>query len=207
MTIDIESFVFLGWLAVGGGLLNTLGDRLMLGFPVAGRDLKMEMLATKPAKAVRIGVYVAMIAIPVWLGVVFPVAYLLRDAPAVLVALSLLGITITTVYSLVYHVSYIFYDIAYRHAPDAVDVFLKEKTFQKTFFFPAGLIMYLSLLAGGILSNAPWWWLAANPFITQTVFTYASRFAPAPIGGYLLAGAGSLGFTAFAFVTMLAVSL
>ena len=207
MTIEIESLVILGWVAVAGGLLNTLGDWCMLGFPVAGRDIKMEMIADKSAESVRFGVYIAMVAIPVWLGILFPVAYLLRDAPTILMVVSLLGITLTTFYSLVYHVSYIFYDIAYRFVPEGVEWVLKEKARQKAFFFLPGVVMYLSLLIAGIFSNAPWWWLAANPLLTQTGLFFAARFAPAPFGGYLLTGAGSLGFTAFALATMLAVAI
>lgn len=206
MTVEIESLVILGWIAIAGGLLNTLGDWCMLGFPVAGRDVKMEMLADKSAKSVRFGVYIAMLAIPLWLGILFPVAYLLRDAPTILIVLSLLGITVTTFYSLVYHVSYIFYDIAYRSVPESVELMLTEKARQKVFFIPPGVVMYLSLLIAGVYGNAPWWWLAANPFVTQTGLLFAARFTPAPAGGYLLAGAGSLGFTAFALATMLAVA-
>ena len=207
MTIDVQSIVFLGWFAVFGGLLNVAADWFLLGFPVAGRDIKMEMLAKKPAWSVRLGAYLAMVAIPMWIVVTVPTAYLLRDAPTFLIIVPLLGIALISIYSLVYHVSYIFYDAAYRHAPDAADLLLKEKAFQTRLMMLVGLITYIALLAGGILSSAPWWWLAANPILLQPAFSFAARFAPAPVGGYLLTGAGSLGFTAFAFVTMLAVTL
>ena len=207
MTIDIQSLMFLGWFAVFGGLLNVVADWFLLGFPVAGRDIKMEMLAKKPAWSVRLGAYLAMVAIPMWIAVTVPTAYLLRDAPIFLIVLPLLGIALISIYSLVYHVSYIFYDAAYRHAPDAVDLLLKEKTFQTRFMMLVGLAAYAALLAGGILSSAPWWWLAASPIVLQPAFSFAARFAPAPVGGYLLTGAGSLGFTVFALVTMLAVAI
>ena len=207
MTIDIQGIAFLGWLAVFGGLLNVVADWFLLGFPVAGRDIKMEMLAKKPAWSVRLGAYLAMVAIPMWIAVTAPIAYLLRDAPTFLIIVPALGIALISIYSLVYHVSYIFYDAAYRHAPDAADLLLKEKAFQTRLMIPVGLITYSALLAGGILTSAPWWWLAASPILLQPAFSFAARFAPAPVGGYLLTGAGSLGFTAFALVTMLAVTL
>ena len=206
MTIDIQSIMFLGWVAVFGGLLNVVADWFLLAFPVAGRDIKMEMLAKKPAWSVRLGAYLAMAAIPMWIAVTVPTAYLLHDAPTFLIIVPLIGITLISIYSLIHHVSYIFYDAAYRHAPDAADLLLKEKAFQTRLMIPVGLITYIALLAGGILSSAPWWWLAASPIILQPAFSVAARFAPAPIGGYLLTGAGSLGFTAFALVTMLAVA-
>ena len=206
MTVDIQSLVFLGWFAVFGGLLNMVADWFLLAFPVAGRDIKMEMLAKKPAWSVRLGAYLAMAAIPMWIAVTAPTAYLLRDAPTVLILVPLIGIALIVIYSLVYHVSYIFYDAAYRHAPEAADLLLKEKAFQTRLMMPVGLVTYIALLAGGILSAAPWWWLAASPIVLQPAFSFAARFAPAPVGGYLLTGAGSLGFTVFALVTMLAVA-
>lgn len=206
MIVDVQSLVFLGWFAVFGGLLNVVADWFLIAFPVAGRDIKMEMLAKKPAWSVRLGAYLAMAAIPMWIAVTVPTAYLLRDAPMVLIIVPLIGIALISIYALVYHVSYIFYDAAYRHAPDVADLLLKEKAFQTLLMMLVGLITYLALLAGGILSAAPWWWLAASPILLQPAFSFAARFAPAPIGGYLLTGAGSLGFTAFALVTMLAVS-
>lgn len=207
MIVDIQSLVVLGWFAVFGGLLNVVADWFLLGLPVAGRDIKMEMLARKPEWSVRLGAYLAMAAIPMWIAVTVPTAYLLRDAPTFLIILPLLGIALISIYSLVYHVSYIFYDTAYRHAADAADLFLKEKTFQTRLMTPVGLVTYIALLAGGVLSSAPWWWLAASPILLQPAFSFAARFAPAPIGGYVLTGAGSLGFTAFALVTMLAVAI
>ena len=207
MTLDIQSIAFLGWLAVFGGLLNVVADWFLLGFPVAGREIRMEMLAKKPAWSVRLGAYLAMAAIPMWIAVTVPIAYLLRDAPTFLIIVPVLGIVLISIYSLVYHVSYIFYDAAYRHAPEAADLLLKEKAFQTRLMIPVGLITYSALLAGGIMSAAPWWWLAASPILLQPAFSFAARFAPAPVGGYLLTGAGSLGFTAFALVTMLAVTL
>lgn len=206
MTIDIQSIVFLGWFAVFGGLLNVVADWFLLGFPVAGRDIKMEMLAKKPAWSVRLGAYSAMAAIPMWIAVTVPTAYLPREAPTVLIIVPLIGIALIAIYSLVYHVSYIFYDAAYRHAPDVADLLLKEKAFQTRLMILVGLITYTALLAGGILSSAPWWWLAASPIVLQPAFSFAARFAPAPVGGYFLTGAGSLGFAVFALVTMLAVA-
>ena len=206
MTVDVQSLMFLGWFAVFGGLLNVVADWFLLAFPVAGRDIKMEMLAKKPSWSVRLGAYLAMAAIPMWIAVTVPTAYLLRDAPTVLIIVPLIGIALIAIYSLVYHVSYIFYDAAYRHAPDAADLLLKEKAFQTRLMMLVGLITYIALLAGGILSAAPWWWLAASPLLLQPAFSFAARFAPAPIGGYLLTSAGSLGFAVFALVTMLAVA-
>lgn len=206
MNIDLQSVMFVGWFAVFGGLLNVVADWFLLAFPIAGRDIKMEMLAKKPAWSVRLGAYLAMVAIPMWIAVTVPTAYLLRNAPDFLIIVPLLGVALTSIYSLVYHVSYIFYDAAYRHAPDVAGLLLKEKAFQARLMMLIGLITYVALLAGGILSAAPWWWLAASPLLLQPVFSFAARFAPAPAGGYLLTGAGSLGFTLFALVTMLAVA-
>ncbi|MEM1428527.1 MAG: hypothetical protein AAGG09_03610 [Pseudomonadota bacterium] len=206
MTVDVQSLVFLGWFAVVGGLLNVVADWFLLGLPVAGRDLRMEMLAQKPAWAVRLGAYLAMVAIPMWIAVTVPAAFLLRDAPTVLILVPLIGIALISIYALVYHVSYIFYDAAYRHAPDVADLLLQEKAFQTRLMMLVGLVTYGALLAGGLWSGAPWWWLAASPIVLQPAFSFAARLAPAPVGGYLLTGAGSLGFTAFALVTMLAVT-
>lgn len=205
VTVDIQSLMFLGWFAVIGGLLNVVADWFLLAFPVAGRDLKMEMLARKPAWSVRLGAYLAMAAIPMWIAVIVPTTYLLRDAPPVLIVVPLLGIVLISIYSLVYHVSYVFYYLAYRHAPEAAPLLLKEKALQARLMVPVGLITYTALLAGGVLSSAPCWWLVASPLLLQPAFSFGARFAPAPIGGYLLTGAGSLGFTVFALVTMLSV--
>ena len=207
MIFDIQNLLFLGWFAVFGGLLNVVADWFLLARPVAGRDIRMEMLAEKPAWSVRLGAYLAMAAIPMWIAVTVPTAYLLRDAPTVLIIVPLIGIALISIYSLVYHVSYIFYDAAYRHAPDAAELLLKEKAFQTRLMMLVGLVTYLALLAGGLMSAAPWWWLLASPFLLQPAFFFAARFAPAPVGGYLLTGAGSLGFTVFALITMLAVTL
>jgi hypothetical protein len=184
-----------------------VADWFLLARPVAGRDIKTEMLAEKPAWSVHLGAYLAMAAIPMWIAVTVPTAYLLRDAPTVLIIVPLIGIALISIYSLVYHVSYIFYDAAYRHAPDAADLLLKEKTFQTRLMVLVGLITYIALLAGGIMSKAPWWWLVASPIVLQPAFLFVARFAPAPVGGYLLTGAGSLGFTVFALATMLAVAI
>ena len=130
-----------------------------------------------------LGGFLAMVAMPMWIAVTVPTAYLLRDAPTFLIIVPLIGIALISIYSLVYHVSYIFYYAAYRHAPDAVDLFLKEKAFQTRLMMFVGLITYVALLAGGILSGAPWWWLVASPLLLQPAFSFAARFAPAPVGG------------------------
>lgn len=206
MIVDFETLLFLGWFAVAGGLLNTIADWFLLAFPVAGREIKLEMLAKKPAASVRLGTYFAWIAIPMWIAIILPVWFLLRDAPDALIVVAAIGMAALAIYSLVYHVSYIFYDTAYRHIPEKAELFVAEKGFQIKLIMPIGLATSVALLVGGFLSGAPWWWLAANPLLLQTVFTFASRRTPAPIGGYFLTGAGSLGFAVFALVTMLAVS-
>ena len=203
--MDFGSLIFLGWLALFGGLLNTIADWFLLAFPIAGRDIKMELIAKKPARSVVTGVYVGMIAIPLWCTVIFPLAVLLGDAPVFLTVIAASAIVLMTFYSLVYHVSYIFYDIAYRDFPDSVERVLKEKSRQSRFMLLPGLVLYITLFIAGLLASAPWWWLAANPLVTQMGFSVAARFAPAPVGGYFLTGAGSLGFSAFVLITMLAV--
>ena len=206
MVVDFETLLSLGWFAVAGGLLNTIADWFLLAFPVAGRAIKLEMLAKKPAASVRLGTYFALIAIPMWIAIIVPMWFLLRDAPDALIFVASIGMAALAICSLVYHVSYIFYDIAYRHVPEKAELFVAEKSFQTKLIMPIGLVTNIALLVGGLLSGAPWWWLAANPLLLQVAFTFASRRTPAPIGGYFLTGAGSLGFTAFAFITMLAVS-
>ncbi|MEM7738701.1 MAG: hypothetical protein AAF267_23265 [Deinococcota bacterium] len=205
MIIDLETFLFLGWFAVIGGLLNTFADWFLLAFPVGGQEIKLAMLAKKPAAFVRLGAYLAWIAIPMWIVIVAPVSTLLRGAPYALIAIALVGMAAMAIYSLVYHVSYIFYDTAYRYTPEKVDLFTAEKSFQRKLMTPIGLVTNVALLIGGILSGAPWWWLVANPLLLQVAFFFAARSTPAPIGGYFLTGAGSLSFTAFALITMVAV--
>lgn len=204
MTIDLQPFIALGWLAVAGGLLNAIGDWFLLGFPVAGREIKMELIAKKPARAVRFGVYIAMLAIPLWLCVLIPLAFLLRDAPPMLQGVTLIATALCVIFSLVYHITYVFYDIAYRHFPDSVEAVLREKKRLQLFVMSAGIVMCSALLAAGVLGGAPVWWLVANPFVTQALLTTLARFVPAPLGGYLLTGGGSLGFAVFAAVTMIA---
>lgn len=205
MNIDLQPFIALGWLAVGGGLLNAIGDWFLLGFPVAGREIKMELIAKKPAQAVTFGVYIAMLAIPLWLCVLIPLACLLHDAPPVLQSVALIATALSVIFSLVYHITYVFYDIAYRHFPDSIEAVLREKKRLQLFVMSAGMVMCLALLAAGVLGGAPLWWLIANPFVTQALLTTLARFVPAPLGGYLLTGGGSLGFSVFAAVTMIAI--
>ncbi len=207
MLIDLQQFVFLGWFALAGALLNAVGDWLLLGFPVAGRDIKMELIAQKPARSVRLGVYIGMIAIPMWLCVLFPVAYLLRDAPSLWAAVTLVGLTLTISYSLVYHITYIFYDIAYRQFPDSVEAAAKEKRRIQLFLNPVALVTSIAIFIAGIIGGAPVFWLVANPMLLTVLFSAIARYTPAPFGGYLLTGAGSLVFALFTIATMLALPL
>lgn len=206
MLFDLQNLVFLGWFALVGALLNAVGDWLLLGFPVAGRDIKMEMIAQKPAKSVKFGVYIGMIAIPMWLCVLFPVTYLLRDAPVPWIAITFVGLVLMISYSLVYHVTYIFYDIAYRQFPNSVERVSKEKRLLQLFLNPVALVTSISIFIAGVIGGAPVFWLVANPMLLTVLFSVIARYLPAPFGGYLLTGAGSLVFALFTYVTMIAMS-
>ena len=206
MSINMEGLAFLGWFAVVGGVLNTIGDWALLGFPIAGRDIKLELIKDKPAGHVKFGVYIGMIAIPMWLGVIFPVAYLLRTAPVVYTVIASIGLVLLIMYSQTYHVSYIFYDIAYREENDEVIAkSLIEKKRMQMFTAPVGLIATAALVIGGILAGAPIWWIVFNPLVLQGLLLVTARALPAPIGGYVLTGGGSFSFAIFGLVTMLAV--
>ena len=206
MLIPIDQLVFLGWIAVVGTILNMIGDWLLLAFPISGRDVKMTLIAKKPAWSVRLGAYMGLLAIPMWFCVLFPVAYLLRDAPVLWSAAALVALALSISFSLVYHVSYVFYDIAYRQFTNSIDAMSKEKQRMQLFIKPVGLIMGVAILGAGLLANAPVHWLVANPLVLAVLFSVLSRYVPAPIGGYVVTGAGSLAFGLFALITMLSIT-
>ncbi|MEM7331401.1 MAG: hypothetical protein AAF490_04845 [Chloroflexota bacterium] len=206
MLIDLEPLLFLGWLAVIGGLLNTVGDWRMLGFPIAGKEFALEMIKDKPLNHVVFGVYIAMGAIPLWFGIIFATLYLLRNSPVWVQATVSVSTLLFIMFSFVYHIAHIFYDIGCRNddAPN-IERTLAEMKRMRTFLMPISLIMALGLIVGGILGGAPIWWIVFNPFVITILILLISRAAPAPIGGYLLPGGFSLGWTLFCLVTMLAV--
>lgn len=204
--VAIEPLVFLGWLAVIGGILNAFGDWALLGFPVAGKAIRMELIKEKPVGKVRLGAYIGFVAIPLWLGAVFPIARLLRAAPAVYTILAVVGVLLFVLFSQTYHVSYVFYGIVYRSGDDRIVAeSMTEKQRMLKFYFPATLLMSLALVVGGVIAGAPIWWLVLNPMLTLTVLPSVGKLLPRPIGGYLVTGGGSLGFALFALATMLAV--
>ena len=206
MLIPLDQLILLGWIAVIGASLNVIGDWLLLAFPRSGRDMKMTLIAKKPAWSVRLGAYLGMLAIPMWLFVLFPVAYLLRDAPVLWAATALIALTFSICFSLVYHVSYVFYDIAYRHFTDSIDAVTTEKECMQLIMKPVGVTMGIAILIAGLLANAPLLWLVANPLLLAVLLPFASRYVPAPLGGYALTGAGSFAFGIFALVTMLSIN-
>ena len=206
MIIDLEPLLFLGWLAVIGGLLNTVGDWRMLGFPVAGKEFELEMIKNKPLNHVVFGVYIGMGAIPLWLGIIFAILYLVRNSPVWVQATVSVSILLFVMFSLVYHIAHIFYDIGHREDGALnIERILAEMRRMRTFIMPISLLMSLGLLVGGILGGAPTWWIVLNPFVITILILLFSRAAPAPIGGYLQPGGFSLGWTLFCLVTMLAV--
>lgn len=206
MNIDIEPLLFLGWIAFAASLLNMIGDWVLMGFPIAGRDFELRMIGDKPRKHVEIGIYSGLITLPPWLGILFPVLYLLRDASLWLRVLILIGILLFVMFSLVFHISHIFLDIAFRSGVDSVIACsVQEKERIQRIIAPITLVMSLAIFAAGIISGVPVWWLVSNPFLVLVALIVVAKFTPSPVGGYLLVGSGSLGFGIFCMSTMLAL--
>ncbi|ESA35936.1 hypothetical protein N836_09460 [Leptolyngbya sp. Heron Island J] len=206
MNIDIEPLLFLGWIAFAASLLNMIADWALMGFPIAGRDLELRMIGDKPRKHVEIGIYSGLMTLPPWLGILFPVLYLLQDASRWLQVLVLMGILLFVMFSLVFHISHIFLDIAFRSSVDSVIACsVQEKERLKRITAVVTLVMSLAILAAGIASDVPVWWLISNPFLVLVVLIVVAKFTPSPVGGYFLAGSGSLGFGIFCLSTMLAL--
>ena len=206
ISITVEGAVFLGWFAVIGGVLNVVGDWALLGFPVAGKEITLELMREKRAGRVRFGAYVGMVAIPMWLGVLFPIAHLLRNAPVVYTIIAAIGLVLFIMSAQTYHVSYVFYDIAYRDGNDGmIAASLAEKKRLQMFSGPPVIVASIALVIGGAIAGAPIWWMVLNPLVTLTVPPVVGRALPAPLGGYILTAGGSLGFAVFGLATLLIV--
>ena len=206
ISITVEGAVFLGWFAVIGGVLNAVADWALLGFPVAGKEITLARMKEKRAGGVRFGAYVGMVTIPMWLGVLFPIAHVLRNAPAVYTVIAAIGIVLFVMSAQTYHVSYLFYDIAYRGGDEGIiAASLAEKRRLQMFTGPPIVAASIALVVGGAIAGAPVWWLVLNPLVALTVPPVVGRAIPAPLGGYVLTAGGSLGFAVFGLVTMLIV--
>lgn len=204
--ISIDVPVFLGWFAVIGGVLNAIGDWALLGFPVAGKEITLARMKEKRAGEVRFGAYVGMVTIPMWLGVLFPIAHVLRNAPVIYTVIATIGLVLFVMSAQTYHVSYVFYDIAYRDGNDGIiAASLAEKKRLQMFSGPPVIVASIALVIGGAIAGAPIWWMVLNPLVALTVPPVVGRALPAPLGGYVLTAGGSLGFAVFSLATMLIV--
>ena len=91
MTINFEPLLFLGWVAILGTILNIIGDWALLAFPIAGKEIKLEKLKEKHQKSDEFGAYIGLLAIPMWLGILFPLLNLLDGAPVWILAIIVIG--------------------------------------------------------------------------------------------------------------------
>ena len=198
-----------GIVAVGAGLANAVADYALRGGPrpVAGTDLTLEALGAVPHASIAFGSALGVAAMPLWMLGLVPVYVGLRPAgpwvAALIVVLFGYGISVASGY----HGAYVLYGSGYAlHAalPDApavarhLDHLLAHHDGTQTNFVIPWILASLSFVAIVISGRTgfPRWMAVTSPILVPLIVPLAGNL-PAPFGGWIRPGLGSLLWTLF----------
>ncbi len=203
-----------GALGVAAGFANTVADYALRGGPrpVAGADISLEMLVTVPHESVWFGSLLGAAAMPLWILGLFPVYVGLRPAGRWLAAIPVFLFGYGICVASGYHGAYALYasgHVLRAALPGAAEVTLHfghlmqhHDGIQTVFVAPWILasVSFVAIVLSG-RTGFPRWMALTSPILVPLLVPLAARL-PAPLGGFVRPGLGSLLWTAFFAVAL-----
>ena len=199
----------LGGLAVAAGFTNAVADYALRGGPrpVSGAAISLEMLGSVPHESIWFGSLLGAAVMPLWILGLFPVYVGLRPAGRWWAALPVFLFGYGICVASGYHGSYALYGSGFAlqaALPEATDVsrhldhlMQHHDGLQAVFVAPwiIGSVSFVVIVLTG-RTGFPRWMAFTSPILVPLIVTLSAGL-PAPLGGYIRPGIGSLTWTLF----------
>ena len=207
--VPIAPIRLLGGVGIAAGLVNAVADYALRGGPrpVSGAAISLEALGSVPHESVWFGSLLGAAAMPLWILALLPVYVGLRPAGRWWAALPVLLFGYGICVSSGYHGSSVLYASGFAlHAalPDAAEVarhldhlVRHHDGLQAVFVVPwvIASVAFIGIVLTG-RTGFPRWMALTSPLLVPAIVTLSAAL-PAPLGGYIRPGIGSLTWTAF----------
>ncbi|MEM7348561.1 MAG: DUF6796 family protein, partial [Chloroflexota bacterium] len=184
-----------GYIAIIGGLLNTVADLFILSQPIYTEGQGLKVLEIMPVENVRIGVVLGFFALTSWLLILPSLSAGLARASAIERWLATASFTLFVVACVTFHSLYwpITVAIQATTGAESYDLIVKDLEVILVFFQSIIIVSVLVLsldLAWTIFrkcADYPWWILLISPLVTLLTLGNLVDFIPAPYRGYAAA--------------------
>ena len=215
MSIENQKTIRLtGILSIIGGLLCAISDLLLGCGPVSGKEITLENMALIPYERSLIGAILGIAVIPLWLFVLIPLYHALKPAGKWFAIPVILFFAYHIAASTAYHGAYGFYGAGYHALAAATGdtQAVITEMINRFMVFRSGLV-YVATIP--IILGSIWfiitvlfrttlykrWMVIFSPALFYIPVRILCIQLPAPIGGYILPPAASIGYTIFFILT------
>ena len=184
-----------GYVAIVGGLLNTVADLFLLSQPIYTYGQGIKVLELMPIENVRIGAIIGLFALTSWLLILPSLSAGLARASAIERWLATASFTSFVTASVAFHCAYwpITVTIQATTGTESYDLIIKDLEGVLA-FFRAVIIVSLLILTIDLASTVvrkcadyPWWIVLISPLVTFLTLGNLVGFIPAPYRGYCAA--------------------